>query len=121
LLYNAKELTDILTKIAPIEQGAGSVDTPILKKIKAKTFPVKNSLFVMYCLTIYVCLFLVQWMFSSLINGIDFQGYFFSATLYSILGLLFPSNYTKQKLSILMSGLPPFMERNIACSSNFLC
>jgi hypothetical protein len=29
----AKELTDILTKIAPIEQGAGSVDTPILKKI----------------------------------------------------------------------------------------
>jgi hypothetical protein len=31
---NAKELTDILTKIAPIEQGAGSVDTPILKKIK---------------------------------------------------------------------------------------
>jgi hypothetical protein len=28
---NAKELTDILTKIAPIEQGAGSVDTPILK------------------------------------------------------------------------------------------
>jgi hypothetical protein len=31
---NAKKLTDILTKIAPIEQGAGSVDTPILKKIK---------------------------------------------------------------------------------------